>query len=144
MTANTPQRPKAVPSAGYQRRLDSSERARRPCVVWDSRIHCLQVLPRSAPVAYPAPAVGLHPVARLCRQPLPAAAWHHVYGPVPRCLLSRLSLLGPHACFRLPFPPPTTPPPPLAAAVSVEPSAPASALASARNKQPAGGRPKIH
>ena len=74
MTANTPRRPYAFPSVGYQRRLDSSDRARRPCVVWDSCIHCLQVLPRSAPVAYPAPAVGLHPVARLCRPPLPASS----------------------------------------------------------------------
>ena len=38
MTANTPQRPKAVPSVGYQRRLDSSDRARRPRVVRVSRM----------------------------------------------------------------------------------------------------------
>ena len=38
MTADKPQRPKAVPSAGYQRRLDSSGRACRPRVVRVSRM----------------------------------------------------------------------------------------------------------
>jgi len=37
MTANTPQRPNAFPSVGYQRRLDSSGRARRPCGVGSDR-----------------------------------------------------------------------------------------------------------
>ena len=69
-------------------------------MVWVSRIHCLQVLPRSALVAYPAPVVAwlLFYVA-----PLP----HRRVTPRSRArspgLLSRLPLLGLHARFRLPF-----------------------------------------
>ena len=61
MTANTPQRPNAVPSVGYQRRLDSSGRACRPRVVrFTSEIKSLGSHQRCSPrrLAIPIPFIS--------------------------------------------------------------------------------------
>ena len=83
------------------------------CVVWGRRIHCLQVLPRSALVAYPAPRrrspFGCPPTSS---RP-PVIAQHpsrlHVRCLCPLRRPLRPPLLGPQTFLRLPIRPSTPP-----------------------------------